>query len=83
VFADVNGDGWLDLLVGSVSQGVFCFLNDQRGHFTNATTQAGTASPTQMKLALADIDGNGTLISTFATTAMTTSGIGHACPSCS
>jgi hypothetical protein len=62
VFADLNGDGWLDLLVGSVSQGVFCFLNDGRGHFTNATAQAGTASPfTTETLALADIDGNGTL----------------------
>src|SRR5262249_41336634 len=35
VFADLNGDGWLDLLVGSASQGVFCYVNDQRGHFTD------------------------------------------------
>jgi hypothetical protein len=62
VFADLNGDGWLDLVVGSVSQGVFCFLNDQRGHFTDATAEANTASPfANESLALADIDGNGTL----------------------
>ena len=62
VFADLDGDGWLDLLVGSVARGVFCFLNDQKGHFTNATDQAGTATPfANSTLALADIDGNGTL----------------------
>ena len=62
VFADLDGDGWLDLLVGTASQGVLCYLNDQHGHFTDATVQAGVASQFAVEtLALADIDGNGTL----------------------
>lgn len=62
VFADLDGDRWLDLLVGTVGRGVLCYLNDGKGHFTNATTQANTASPFATEtMALADIDGNGTL----------------------
>lgn len=62
IFADVNGDGSLDLLVGTVGQGLLCFLNTGGGRFTNFTTQAGitTAYATE-SVALADIDGNGTL----------------------
>src|SRR6267142_352103 len=35
VFADVNGDGWLDLLVCVTGGGVQCFLNDGHGKFTD------------------------------------------------
>jgi enediyne biosynthesis protein E4 len=62
VFADLNGDGWLDLLVSTVGQGVLCYQNDGQGHFTDVTAIAGTASHFgSTTMALADIDGNGTL----------------------
>jgi enediyne biosynthesis protein E4 len=62
VFADINGDGWADLLVSTLNQGVFCYLNDGKGKFTDATVTAGTRSTFgSVTLALADVDGNGTL----------------------
>ncbi len=62
VFADVNGDGTLDLLIGIVGGGVECFLNDGRGGFADATEAARTRSAfASSTLALADVDGNGTL----------------------
>ena len=62
VFADVNGDGFPDLLVNSMGGPNALFLNDGHGHFTNATVAAGLVSKWgSTSLALADIDGNGTL----------------------
>ncbi len=62
VFEDVNGDGKLDLLVCVLGGGVECFLNNGRGKFTSATAAARTASAfASTTLALADVDGNGTL----------------------
>ena len=62
VFADLNGDGAVDLLVATTGQGVLCFQNDGRGRFTDATLAARTGSPHgSMTLALADVDGNGSL----------------------
>ena len=62
LFADLNGDGWLDLLVGTVGRGVICFLNNGSGGFTDVTSQAGTTTRYATEsLAVADIDGNGTL----------------------
>jgi len=62
-FADLNGDGWLDLLVTSVSGPNACLLNDGRGHFQDATASAGLVLwKTGCETAtLADIDGDGTL----------------------
>jgi enediyne biosynthesis protein E4 len=62
VFADVNGDSRLDLLISTLDRGVLCLLNNGSGGFTNATALAGTASTFgSMSLALADVDGDGTL----------------------
>jgi len=62
VFEDVNGDGWLDLLVSATGRGVFCFLNDAQGKFRDATRAAGTFSKfDSVTMALADVDQNGTL----------------------
>lgn len=62
VFADINGDGPPDLLLTVTGRGTLCFLNDGRGRFSDTTAMAGTASRTgATTLALADVDGNGTL----------------------
>jgi len=62
VFADVNGDACLDLLISVTGGGVLCYLNDGHGKFVDATRAAGTSSTSgSLTMALADIDGNGTL----------------------
>ena len=62
VFADVNGDGALDLLIAVLGGGVECHVNNGRGVFTNNTAAARTGSSFgSMTMALADVDGNGTL----------------------
>jgi hypothetical protein len=62
VFADIDGDGDLDLLVTSMGGPNACFLNDGKGRFSNVTAAAGLVSKLgSTSMALADIDGNGTL----------------------
>jgi enediyne biosynthesis protein E4 len=62
VFADIEGDGDLDLLVTGLGVGVRLFLNDGRGHFTERTDAAGLASKAgSMSMALGDIEGDGDL----------------------
>jgi enediyne biosynthesis protein E4 len=62
VFADVDGDGDLDLLVNTVGRGVRLFLNDGKGAFMEATESWGLGGRGGgTSLALADIDGDGYL----------------------
>src|SRR3954471_1577916 len=61
-FADVDGDGDLDLIVNALGNGTRLFLNDGKGHFTEATDAAGLRSKAgSMSLALGDLDGDGDL----------------------
>lgn len=62
VFADLNGDGRLDLLVTSCGGPNACFLNLGDGKFANVTAEAGLLSKAgSSSMALADIDGDGDL----------------------
>ena len=62
VFADIDGDGDLDLLVSSYSHGTHLFLNDGSGRFTEVSS-AAPLNPDRcgMSMALADMDGDGDL----------------------
>jgi hypothetical protein len=62
VFADIDGDGDLDLLVNSLGGGTRVFQNDGHGHFKEITAEAGVASKSgSMSMTLADVNGDGTL----------------------
>src|SRR5690349_13799939 len=61
VFADVDGDGDLDLLVNGIAAGTRLFLNDGKGHFTENTNSGLSRTASGTSLALADIDGDGDL----------------------
>lgn len=58
VFADIDNDGDLDLLVTSLDRGLRAFRNDGKGSFTESF-EAPKLGATSM--ALADIDGDGDL----------------------
>ncbi len=62
LFADVDGDGDLDLLVSTLGGGVALFLNDGHGVFTERTKDAGLGTPAgSMTMTLTDVDGDGHL----------------------
>src|SRR6266478_6173168 len=61
VFADVDGDGDLDLLLNSIGGGTRLFLNDGKGGFQEATDRGLVRSHGATTMALGDVDGNGTL----------------------
>jgi enediyne biosynthesis protein E4 len=62
VFADVDGDRDLDLLVTGLGSGARLFVNDGAGKFTERTAEAGLKSKAgSMSMALADVEGDGDL----------------------
>ena len=62
VFADLNADGHLDLLVSSLGGPNACLLNDGQGRFTDITSAAGMVLKAGgHSYALADVDNDGDL----------------------
>jgi hypothetical protein len=62
IFADIDADGDLDLLVNSLGQGTHCFRNVGNARFQDVTSEAGVKSQTgSTSLAIADVDGDGDL----------------------
>ncbi|MDB6052806.1 MAG: Repeat protein, partial [Verrucomicrobiales bacterium] len=62
LFEDINGDGFVDLIITSYGGPNACFINDGKGHFSNITQEAGLVFKGGCgSMAMADIDGNGTL----------------------
>ncbi|HEY5911778.1 MAG TPA: VCBS repeat-containing protein [Verrucomicrobiae bacterium] len=74
VFADINGDRALDLLVTSVTGPNACLLNDGHGQFHDVTREAGLEllEAGCTSAALGDIDGDGYLDLYIADTGITT-----------
>jgi len=60
-FADVDGDGDLDLLVNGIVAGTRLFLNDGKGKWTELKDSGLSRTASATSLALADIDGDGDL----------------------
>ncbi|MFB6287021.1 MAG: FG-GAP-like repeat-containing protein [Candidatus Bipolaricaulia bacterium] len=61
VFADIDGDDDLDLLVGSMSKGIAIYENEGRGRFRGRSGTEMEVGKGNMTMALADIEGDGDL----------------------
>ena len=61
VFADVDGDGDLDLLVNGIGHGTRLVLNDGHGRFEEKRDSGLSQNAGSTSLALADMDGDGDL----------------------
>ncbi len=60
-FADVDGDGDLDLFVNGIAAGTRLFINDGQGRFTEASNSGLSRTASATSMAMADIDGDGDL----------------------
>ncbi|MCX6924773.1 MAG: CRTAC1 family protein, partial [Verrucomicrobia bacterium] len=60
-FADVDGDGHLDLLVNGLGTGTRLFLNDGKGRFKESADSGLIPKGGSHSLTLADVDGDGFL----------------------
>jgi len=62
MFVDVNGDGYLDLVVGTLGGPVKLWLGDGRGHFADSTASSGiTSGFAATTMTAADVRGSGAL----------------------
>lgn len=68
VMADLDGDGWLDILLASETEAMTLYINDQSGGFTDETATAGltvvnslvgTSSNTWQGVSAGDYDDDG------------------------
>lgn len=72
-FADLDGDGDLDLVVNTIRSGTHIFSNDGKGNFQESARSPINVGRGGMSMALADVDGNGTLdlyIANYRTSAL-------------
>ncbi len=63
-FADIDGDGWIDLFVGAVdSESVYLFRNNQDGTFEDVTLSSGLnlTAPNSVSATFGDVDLDGDL----------------------